>query len=229
MPRLLLALLVLGAVPAAAQSGLDPKMRVALRVEIADMMALDQRVRYMNTVGTFDGAYADSVGRVLAALPFEEHVAASDSLRTAAAERLTDAERSALRQIMWDADLANITRLREIVDAYGWPDSARIGGSANPFILLLHTSPDTLEAFLPALQAEVRAGRMPAVHYAMAVDKSRKIRGEHQLYGTGDEYDPATGAVAPPRVDDIEATNAARAAIGLEPLEAYRLADASTH
>ena len=204
----------------------DAETQAGLRAEIEAMLALDQRVRYMNTAGTFDSARADSIGRVLSALPLKANVALEDSLEADAASRLSAAERDSLLHIQWRADLDNITRLREIVGAHGWPDRARIGGSSDAFILLLHTHPDTLDAMLPALRREVAEGRMPPRQYAIGVDKSRKIRGLRQLYGTGPEFDPATGALAPPRVDDIEATNAARAAIGLAPLAEFRTVDA---
>ncbi|MEM1056613.1 MAG: DUF6624 domain-containing protein [Bacteroidota bacterium] len=209
-------------------SPLDEDIQRALRTEIAEMLHRDQQVRYMQTVGTFSPALADSIGEVLSALPMEEYLAMTDSLEREAEQRLTQAEQDSLIAIMRTADRAHIVRLREIVETHGWPDSTRIGGSSNPFIFLLHTSPDTLESMLDLLRTEVDAGRMAPRQFAMAVDKSRKIRGERQLYGSGMEFDPETRSMVPPVVDSIDATNRAREAIGLPPLTEYRLPESAT-
>ncbi|MEM6326243.1 MAG: DUF6624 domain-containing protein [Bacteroidota bacterium] len=224
---LLFALAVALLAPLVSAQPLDDATQASLRTEIAEMLHRDQQVRYMKLAGTFSPTRADSIGAVLSALPVQEYLAMSDSLERDTEARLTSAERDSLLSIMQAADRAHIVRLREIVETHGWPDSTRIGGSSNPFIFLLHTSPATLESMLGLLRTEVDAGRMEPRHFAMAVDKSRKIRGERQLYGTGPEFDPATGGIAPPVIDDIEATNRARAEIGMEPLEAYRSPDAA--
>ncbi|MEO0558149.1 MAG: DUF6624 domain-containing protein [Bacteroidota bacterium] len=209
---------------------LAPETQASLRAEIEDMLAWDQRVRYMNTVGTFDPEVADRIGRQLAAMPIERNFAVSDSLKKVAQERLTPAEKDSLKALWHRVDLENIQRLREIVAAHGWPDTTRIGGSSNPFIFLLHTHPDTLEAMLPMLRIEVLEGRMPPRQYAMSVDKSRQIRGEAQLYGTAGVFDPTTRTVGPPQVESIAETNAARREIGLAPLDEYEeVASPSSH
>ena len=76
------------------------------------------------------------------------------------------------------------------------------------------------------LLPEVQAGRMVGKSYALFVDNIKaKILREPQLYGTNKSFDPATMMMGPPEIEDLAATNAARAKIGLEPLaaEAVRL------
>ena len=82
--------------------------------------------------------------------------------------------------------------------------------------------PEDVDGVLPVLRAEVLAGRMPPEPYAMIFDRKRQHEGEPQLYGTALAFDPATRTVLPPAVVDIDETNAARAEIGLEPLDEYR-------
>lgn len=219
-----LACLAMSTPLASAQAPLDAPTQERLRLELREMMAADQRVRYMTMFGTFSPCEADSIAALLADLDAADYFARRQELEAEAEARLSQAERDVLLARQQATDAANIERLRAIVDAYGWPDSTRIGGSTNPFVFLLHAHPDTLDAMLPVLRREVDAGRMPPLQYARAVDKQRKIRGALQLYGSGEEFDPETRSLMPPRIADIEATNAARAAIGLPPLEAYRLA-----
>ncbi|MGB3543074.1 DUF6624 domain-containing protein [Rubrivirga sp.] len=142
-------------------------------------------------------------------------------LEAEAEARLSDAERDHPLAMQIAVDDANVARLREITEEHGWPHSDRIGGDTNTFIFLLRTHPDTLEAMLPLLRREVGAGRMPAESYARAVDKGRFIRRQPQLYGTSGVFDPETRTVRPPHIESIESSNAARAEIGLEPLEDY--------
>lgn len=230
MRTTLLLLVSLLALDVAAQprppDALADSVREGLRIELREMMRADQRARYMSMAGTFSPCEADSVRRALKDLPVSENFARSRVLRAEAAERLTEAEKDRLLAMQIDVDERNVARLREITEEYGWPDPTRIGGDVEPFLFLLHTSPDTLDAMLPALRAEVEAGRMPAQHYASAVDKSRKIRGLLQLYGTGDEFDPATRTVGPPKIASIDETNAARREIGLPPLDEYEIVEA---
>lgn len=229
MRTTLLLLVSLLALDVAAQprppDALADSVREGLRIELREMMRADERARYMSMAGTFSPCRADSVRRALKDLPAAEYIARRRALRAEAAERLTEAEADRLLAMQIDVDERNVARLREITERYGWPDSTRIGGDVEPFLFLLHTAPDTLDAMLPALRAEVDAGRMPAMHYASAVDKSRKIRGLLQLYGTGDEFDPVTRTVGPPRIASIDETNSARREIGLPPLDAYEIAE----
>lgn len=228
MRPVLLALVSLLTLDVAAQplpaDALPDSVREVLRIELREMMRADQSVRYMRMAGTFSPCEADSVRRALEDLPVADHIAQDRALRAEAAERLTEAEADQLLATQMAVDERNVARLREIIGLYGWPDPTRIGGDVKPFLFLLHTAPDTLDAMLPALRVEVDAGRMPAQHYASSVDKSRKIRGLLQLYGTGGEFDPQTQTVGPPRIASVEETNAARREIGLPPLEAYDIA-----
>ena len=224
----LLALSVLAAPGLAAQTGppspLPDSVRQVLRVELREMASADQRVRYQEMAGTFSPCVADSVRLALRDLEPEDYLAQSRALEARAQTQTTPAERTVLAQIRRDTDRANIARLRAIVAEHGWPSDRRTGADAHPVVFLLH-APDRFDKLAPALRAEVAAGRMPAGEFAMAADKARVDRGEPQLYGTGDEFDAETGTVGPPRVADIDRTNAARAEIGLPPLGRYRLAD----
>lgn len=217
--------LIVAAGPA-AQTGppdaLPDSVRAALQVELREMARTDQRVRYMQLAGTFSPCAADSLRRAVQDLDVEERFVRDAALRADAEARTTPAERAVLRRIVEDADRAMLVRLREIVAEHGWPSDERTGADVSPVVFLLHAA-DAIDEMTPELLAEVEAGRLPAREFAMAVDKSRAVRGELQLYGTGDEFDSETGSIQPPRVADIEATNRARAAIGLPPLDRYRL------
>lgn len=229
MRALLVVLAALLTVPSAAAQSPPPdvlpdSVRATLQIELREMALTDQRVRYMESYGTFSPCVADSLRLVMQDLPIDAYIEKNRALRAEAAERTTPAEQTAMRRIAADTDAVIFRRLREIIVAYGWPSEERVGIDVSPVVFLLHAAHE-MDAMRPLLLAEVRAGRMPARDFATAMDKARKVRGDLQLYGTGDEYDPETKTVQPPRIASIEATDAARREIGLSPLEAYRLAE----
>lgn len=225
----LAALLLLASTATAQPSppdALPDSVRHELQLELRQMNAADQRARYMSLAGTFSPCVADSLQRVLQGFPIEESIAVRQRIRAEAAARTTPQERALLVRMMRATDAANLARLREIIDAHGWPSDERTGADVSPVVFLLH-APHAMDEMRATLLAEVQAGRLPGRELAMALDKSRKVRGELQLYGTGDEYDAATQALAPPRVADLGVTNAARRELGLPPLGEgeYRLAE----
>ena len=203
---------------------LPDSVRESLQIELREMARTDQRVRYMYMYGTFSPCSADSLGSALRGLSAENYIARSNALQAEAEVRVTPQEKAVLLRMMTEADAVVLRRLREIISAYGWPSDERTGADANPVVFLLHAS-HKMDEMRVELLAEVLAGRLPALEYAMALDKSRKVRGELQLYGTGDEYDPETQSIKSPRIANIEATNAARGEIGLPPLTEYRTVD----
>lgn len=228
---LLVLLLTAGAAPAQPapqphpDAALGPEVQEQLRLELTTMLDADQRARYMEMAGTFSPCTADSIRETLQGISVEERFARERALQAATEAQLSEAAQAALQAHRMAVDASNLARLQAMTERYGWPDSTRIGGSATPFVFLLHAGPETLTELLPLLRSEVDAGRMPPIDYARAVDKVRQIEGEPQLYGTADVFDAETRTVGPPRIRDIDETNAARAAIGLPPLERYQLAD----
>ena len=220
---LLLALASSATAQTAPHDALPDSVRHRLQVELREMLRTDQRVRNMFEFGTLSPCVADSIDNAMKDLSTEDNIAQTQALRAQANARLSAVEKEILLQNMRDADRRILARLRSIIAEHGWPSDERTGADVHPVVFLLH-APQAIGEMTPTLLAEVAAGRLPAREFALAFDKSRVVRGELQLYGTGDEYDSATQTIAPPRVDDIEATNAARAEIGLDPLERYRLA-----
>ena len=120
------------------------------------------------------------------------------------------------------ADSALSLRLREIIDAHGWPDADRLGADAvhAAFLIVQHSPfPDFLVQVLPYVEADVRAGRLDGQDYAAMVDRVRDQRGEPQLYGT--QYDLVDGVLVRSPVEDPANLDARRAELGLMPIAEY--------
>ncbi|MFK7959724.1 MAG: DUF6624 domain-containing protein [Phycisphaerales bacterium] len=127
------------------------------------------------------------------------------------------------------ADRANCEQLLSLVERLGWPSEDRLGlGTPDMTAVLIHMPMDMMGEALPLLRREALAGRMPPKRYAVVYDRKQQHDGAPQLYGTSQAFDPATRTVLPPAITDIDATNLARAEIGLEPLTEYRVVPAGS-
>jgi len=117
-------------------------------------------------------------------------------------------------------DAANLARLKEIVDRHGWPSHSRVGvdGAEAAWIVVQHADSD------PAFQARALAligdlvGRgeaSPSV-YAYLYDHLHYP----QRYGTQGDCTPQ-GGWRPRAIEDPQAVDRVRAAVGLDPLADY--------
>ena len=121
-------------------------------------------------------------------------------------------------------DAAHTTRMREIVDEYGWPTQTMVGkdGAGAAWLLIQHADGaiDFQRRCLDLMQPLVERGDVSAVQVAYLTDRVRVHEGRPQLYGTqfrlvGDEWEPFP-------IEDPGQVDQRRADAGLEPLAEYR-------
>lgn len=200
------------------KASLDENSLSNLKEEMIQMLENDQENRNYISIGTFDGTLIDSVSK----LEMSDYIAFRRSFES----QLTDEQEDSLWAIQHRYDSANTFRLFEIIDQYGWLTESQLDSAINPMIFLFHTPKFTIDSMTHVLYKEVRAGRMDPLDYATYVDNMRKkVFGIRQLYGTGQEFDAKSGKILPPIIDDLDSTNTARIAIGLDELDSgqYRL------
>ncbi|MGV6814967.1 MAG: DUF6624 domain-containing protein [Phycisphaerales bacterium] len=126
-------------------------------------------------------------------------------------------------------DRANTKRLMDLIVRYGWPTIESAGdGFPSPVPVLIHMQMDDADWVLPQLRAQVLAGLMEPGPYAMIYDRKQQHDGMPQLYGMTQAFDSETRTILPPAIVDLDATNAARAEIGMDPLTEYRITDEYT-
>ncbi len=202
----------------------ETEAMAAYRVALDGIMEADQRHRSALAWGTTD---VEEIAR-LDELPLEESMAEQVRRKREgivldeATEKRLWAEQRAL-------DAENTRLLMAWVERLGWPtEEMEEDGFADPTAVLIHMSMEDAEWVLPVLREEVLAGRMGARTYAMIFDRKRQHDGLPQLYGTAMAFDAATRTVLPPAIVSVEETNAARAEIGMEVIEEYRVTDAET-
>lgn len=198
--------------------------QIASYRRVLDAIAIsDQKFRTPVSWGTED---PDELAR-LEALDDDASIAEWGRRRAEGISLPEETERAYMAK-QSEIDRENCGELMELVDRWGWPSEARLGaGTPDMTAVLIHMPMDMVGGFLPRLERETLAGRMNPKRYAVIYDRKRQHDGEPQLYGTAQAFDAATRTVLPPAVVDIDATNAARDRIGLEPLDEYRLLEES--
>lgn len=218
---LVVSLLGCASSPAREAGGCDLD---AYRVAVAEINRTDQQYRTAISWGTTDEA---ELAR-LKALPDDENM--EESFRRSREGIKLEPE---LEKELWAKqiaiDRANTQTLMDWVQACGWPSEELLGEDTPSMVpVLIHMQMEDAEWVLPVLREEVLAGRMPPRPYAMIFDRKQHHEGKPQIYGMTQAFDSATRTVLPPAIVDLDATNAARAEIGMDPIEAYRITDEAT-
>lgn len=116
------------------------------------------------------------------------------------------------------------TRFREILSEHGWPGRLLVGedGCAAAWLVLQHSvlDPPLMMHALSLLEVAVRSGAAPPAHLAYLTDRIRTLQGRPQIYGTQHDWDDS-GQMSPQPIEDVDAVEARRAALGMEPLSAH--------
>ena len=123
---------------------------------------------------------------------------------------------------MKQLDATHLARLKEIVDAHGWPTNPMVGedGASAAWLLIQHadrSETDFMERCLGMIEPAWKAGEVDGQHYAYLVDRLRMYRGEPQIYGT--QSDVEDGEIVVWEIEDEATVDERRATVGLPPLE----------
>ncbi|MTB53323.1 DUF6624 domain-containing protein [Lewinella sp. W8] len=114
--------------------------------------------------------------------------------------------------------------VKEMFDRHGFLDTTMVGskGSYNFWLLVQHADhdPDFQRRVLEAMAPLVKEGLADASNYAYLTDRVRKNAGEKILYGTQVSYTDDFWVIPLPLEDSLH-VNERRAAVGLDPIEAY--------
>jgi hypothetical protein len=115
----------------------------------------------------------------------------------------------------------NAARLREIIDAHGWPGHhlAGVDGAKAAWLIAQHSisEPPFQRMCLVLLQTAAAAGDVPAWQAAYLEDRIRIFEGRPQRYATQFEIGE-DGWPTPCEIEAPEQLNERRQSVGLEPL-----------
>ena len=128
-------------------------------------------------------------------------------------------------------DRRHTSRLKAIVLANGWPDTARAGqdGVAAAFMLVQHADQDPAfqAEILPHVETAYRRGELPGECVAMLTDRILVGKGERQIYGTQSRI--VDGVVKIAAVEDPDNLDRRRAQMGMVPIAEYKAMLASMY
>ncbi|NID10339.1 DUF6624 domain-containing protein [Fibrivirga algicola] len=129
----------------------------------------------------------------------------------------------ALWAIITKKDAANLTRVRAILDKYGWLGSNVIGqqGNSTLFLVIQHADQQTQETYLPMMRDAVKKGN--AAGSALALLEDRVALGQHkrQIYGSQIGRNTQTKQYYVLPLEDPDNVDKRRADVGLQPLAEY--------
>jgi hypothetical protein len=117
----------------------------------------------------------------------------------------------------------NASRLREIIQQYGWPGITLVGadGEEAAWRIAQHSigEPEFMRNVLQLLQIAAEKGEAPLWQVAMMEDRIRLFEGRLQLYGTSFDWDEE-GLMSPyPAIENLESVDRRREQVGLPPLK----------
>ncbi|MBY0574788.1 MAG: hypothetical protein K2P84_14005 [Undibacterium sp.] len=131
-------------------------------------------------------------------------------------------EYQSLQAQIVEADKANLKRVKEILDQYGWIGSNKIGARANSTLSLViqHANVTEWEKYLPMLRSAVKDKNAKAADLAYLEDRYLTLGlKKPQIYGSQTVFSDGVIRLAP--IEDPEHVDERRAAVGLEPIAKY--------
>jgi hypothetical protein len=120
-------------------------------------------------------------------------------------------------------DARHTARLKQIVDAHGWPASSRVGedGAHAAWLLVQHADADpAFQRRCLDLMTRLSPREVSAKDVAYLADRVLLAEGKPQRFGTQFEKN-AAGKWVPKELEDPEHVDARRREVGLEPLADY--------
>jgi len=118
--------------------------------------------------------------------------------------------------------LANAEALDEIIEAIGYPTTAKVGQEASEaaWLIVQHaiSAPHFMKKCLVLMEEAVSESNTAPRHLAYLTDRIATFEGKPQHYGTSFDWDK-NGQLSPSPYDSLERVNIRRAAIGLNTIE----------
>ena len=123
-----------------------------------------------------------------------------------------------------EVDQKNTTRMKEIINAHGWPGKTQVGedGANTAWLLVQHADEDRpFQERCLALMAAAGAEEVSQSNLAYLVDRVRVGEGQPQVYGT-QFWTDENGQFGPQPIEDEALVDERRASVGLGLLAEYR-------
>lgn len=117
----------------------------------------------------------------------------------------------------------NTSRLKEIVEQYGWPGKSLVGedGANAAWLLIQHADRDRKfqRYCLELMKEAAQKGEIPLQHVAYLTDRLLVAEGKKQIYGT--QFTTENGKLVPFPIENEADVDKRRKEVGLPPLSEY--------
>jgi hypothetical protein len=120
-------------------------------------------------------------------------------------------------------DLANETRVTQIIKDYGWPGAEMVGLKAAHamWVLVQHGSPKLLKKCLPFMRQAAERNELAWSTVALSIDRDLVYDGKKQLYGSQFQ-EGKNGSYEMYPVEDESNLDVRRMKVGLGPIALYK-------
>lgn len=125
--------------------------------------------------------------------------------------------------IMIRNDRANLKKVTDILDTYGWVGADKVGGQANQtlFLVIQHADLKTQQKYLPMMREAVKNKNAQSSALALLEDRVALGEGRRQIYGSQIGQDEKTQKHYVLPLHDPDHVDQRRAEVGLGPLADY--------
>ena len=189
---------------------LNKKIKDSLKREIENMVADDQKYRWMIQFGELDER---KIAEMKKQEPKEQYRRMKDVLNNKTG--ISRQQKDSLWQLQSAIDSVNFLKMSGIIRTYGYPGKYVSAGKVST--IFLHTPIDIInENFLNTLMTEVKMGNMPGMEYALIYDRVQQEHKQPELYYVMEYYDAAGKTPGIRHPADVEKTNKAREEMGLK-------------
>ncbi len=100
-----------------------------------------------------------------------------------------------LRQLLVQTDSSNLTRVRALIQQYGYPGKTLVGTPTNEAAFYILQASTRTKQYLPLLQQVAQQGEVPFQLYALMLDRQLMHEQKAQVYGTQGRGYPVANAV----------------------------------
>ena len=121
------------------------------------------------------------------------------------------------------SDSANLNKVRNILDKYGWLSVEQIGREGNSalFLVIQHSDLPTQMKYQPMMEEAVKAGKASGGSFALLTDRILIGTSKKQRYGSQIGQNNKTGIKYVLPLEDPENVDIRRGSVGLSPMKEY--------
>jgi hypothetical protein len=130
--------------------------------------------------------------------------------------------RSAIWELKRKLNEQNLTRLKDIIEEFGWPKKSDVGGMAagTVFLIIQHADLETQKKYLPIMTEAANNNEAQWSSLAMLIDRINMREGKPQIYGSQIKGNNE-GKFEVYEIENPEYVNQRRTKVGLGPIEDY--------